>query len=87
MNTIAALPFPRLANLPSSVPSDSLVSIELQEGVPVFRASSYVQNKIDVLLRKQRDTKLTKDETDEIERYEEIDDYLSYVNRIVRNQI
>jgi hypothetical protein len=87
MNTTSALPFSRLANLPTSVPSDSLVTIELQEGVPVFRASSYVQKRIDVLLRKQRDNKLTKDETDEIERYEEIDDYLSYVNRIVRNQL
>jgi len=87
MDTTAVLPFPKLANLPPSVPSDSLISIDLQEGVPVFHASSYVQKRIDVLLRKQRDNKLTRDETEEIERYEEIDDYLSYVNRIVRNQL
>jgi hypothetical protein len=86
MNVLAS-PFPKLANLPSSVPSDNLINIELQEGVPVFRASSYVQKRIDLLLRKQRATDLTRDEKDEIERYEEIDDYLSYVNRIVRNQL
>lgn len=87
MNTLTASPFPRLANLPPSVPSDSLINIELQEGVPVFRASSYVRKRIDLLLRKQRENDLTKAEIDEIERYEEIDDYLSYVNRIVRNQL
>lgn len=87
MNVLAASPFPKLANLPPSVPSDNLINIELQEGVPVFRASSYVQKRIDLLVRKQREKDLTKAEKDEIERYEEIDDYLSYVNRIVRNQL
>ena len=84
MNTVTALPFPRLSGLPPSVPPDGLIRIEIQEGVPVFRASSYVQKRIDILLHKQRESTLTKDE---IERYEEVDDYLSYVNRIVRNQL
>ena len=87
MNTVTALPFPRLSGLPPSVPPDGLIRIEIQEGVPVFRASSYVQKRIDLLVRKQRESNLTKDEIDEIERYEEVDDYLSYVNRIVRNQL
>lgn len=87
MNVLAASPFPKLMNLPPSVPSDNLINIELQEGVPVFRASSYVQKRIDLLVRKQRENDLSKAEKDEIERYEEIDDYLSYVNRIVRNQL
>ena len=84
MNTVTALPFPRLSGLPPSVPPDGLIRIEIQEGVPVFRASSYVLKRIDLLVRKQRESTLTKDE---IERYEEVDDYLSYVNRIVRNQL
>ena len=87
MNTLVAAPFPKLAGLPPSVPADNLIRIELQEGVPVFRASSYVQKRIDLLLRKQIESDLTKAEKDEIERYEEIDDYLSYVNRVVRNQL
>lgn len=87
MNTLAAAPFPKLVGLPPSVPSDNLIKIEVQEGVPVFRASSYVEKRIDLLLRKQIEGNLTKAEKDEIERYEEIDDYLSYVNRIVRNQL
>ena len=87
MNAAVALPFPRLSDLPHSVPSDNLIKIDIQEGVPVFRASSYVQKRIDLLLNKQRQNNLTKDEIDEIERYAEIDDYLSYVNRIVRNQL
>lgn len=87
MNTVAALPFPRLSNLPASISPDNLIRIEVQEGVPVFRASSYVQKRIDLLLRKQRENDLTKDDRDEIERFEEIDDYLSYVNRVVRNQL
>jgi hypothetical protein len=87
MNTVATLSFPRLSNLPPSIPPDGLIRIEIQEGVPVFRASTYVQKRIDLLLRKQRESDLTKDERDEIERYEEIDDYLSYVNRVVRNQL
>lgn len=87
MNRVAALPFPKLSSLPPSIPPDGLVRIEIQEGVPVFRASSSVEKRIDLLLRKQRENDLTKDERDEIERYEEIDDYLSYVNRVVRNQL
>ena len=87
MNTVTALPFPRLSGLPPSVPPDGLIRIEIQEGVPVFRASSYVQKRIDLLVHKQRESNLSKDEIDEIERYEEVDDYLSYVNRIVRNQL
>jgi hypothetical protein len=37
------------------------------------------------LLQKQRDTELTPDEIAEVDCYAEIDDYLSFVNRTIRN--
>ena len=44
-----------------------------------------MQNRIESLLNKQRDASLTEDESQELERYEEIDDYLSFTNRMLRN--
>jgi hypothetical protein len=59
--------------------------LELQNGLPVLRASTAVRRRITTLLRKQQETSLSPAETDELDRYEEIDDYLSFLNRIVRN--
>jgi hypothetical protein len=84
--TIAAIqPIPPLRTLPTTLPLDNAVRIELEEGVPVFRATSTVQERIEFLLEKQSDTKLTKREQQELDLYEEINDYLSFVNRTVRN--
>ena len=77
---------PKLQLLPSSLPLDGAVRLELQEGVPVLRASTMVQRRITALVRKQHEKTLTPEETDELDRYEEIDDYLSFLNRMVRNQ-
>ncbi len=79
--------FPRLRSLPATLPIESAVRIELQEGIPVFRVSSSVQDRIEKLLRKQRESGLTQKEAAELDRYEEIDDYLSFVNRLVRNHL
>ncbi len=76
---------PRLKALPQSLPLEQAVRIELQEGVPIFRASSLIQNRIEELLYKQRDSKLMANEDQELSLYEELDDYLSYANRIMRN--
>lgn len=76
---------PRLKALPQSLPLERAVRIELQEGVPIFRASSLIQNRVEELLYKQRDSKLTANEDQELSLYEELDDYLSYANRIMRN--
>ena len=51
----------------------------MEEGVPLFRASTTVQNRIETLLRKHKDSGLTAEEETELDRYEEIDDYLSGV--------
>ncbi|MBD1841663.1 hypothetical protein H6F78_26400 [Coleofasciculus sp. FACHB-64] len=76
---------PQLRSLPNSLPVEGAVRIELEEGVPIFRASSFVQTRIEELLSKQKDSPLSKAEEQELDSYEEIDDYLSFLNRTVRN--
>ncbi len=77
--------FPKLRNLPATMPIEGAVRIELEEGVPIFRASHMVQTRIETLLLKQRTSQLSAEEMQELDCYEEIDDYLSFLNRIVRN--
>jgi hypothetical protein len=81
--TISLLP--KLQQLPISLPIDGAVRIELEEGIPIFRASSSVQSRIEILLAKQQDSPLQLEEEQELDCYEEIDDYLSFVNRTIRN--
>lgn len=76
---------PRLHSLPASLPVEGAVRIELEEGVPIFRASDMVQSRIAALLLKQQSSALSEQEEQELDRYEEIDDYLSFINRTVRN--
>ncbi len=57
----------------------------MEEGVPLFRASTTVRNRIETLPRKHKDSGLTAEEETELDRYEEIDDYLGFLNRVVRN--
>lgn len=85
MTTTVVYPIPKLRRLPTTLPLDGAVRIELQEGVPILRASASVQERIEVLLRRQQEGGLTKEEKEELDRYEEMDDYLSFVNRVVRN--
>ncbi|MFK0734996.1 MAG: hypothetical protein ACIWVG_28300 [Gloeotrichia echinulata HAB0833] len=75
----------KLLHLPKSLPLDGAVRIELVEGVPIFRASSLVQGRIEALLIKQQESALTSEEEKELDEYEELDDYLSFVNRMIRN--
>jgi hypothetical protein len=76
---------PKLQQLPTNLPIEGAVRIELEEGIPIFRASSFVQARIEALLSKQQDCSLDMGEERELDCYEEIDDYLSFVNRTVRN--
>jgi hypothetical protein len=75
----------KLKHLPTTLPIEGAVRIELEEGIPVFRASSIVQNHIEELLAKQQIAPLNPEEEQELDCYEEIDDYLSFVNRTLRN--
>lgn len=76
---------PQLQNLPASLPLDGAVRIELEAGVPIFRASERVQARIESLLQKQQEVPLSEAENQELDSYEEMDDYLSFVNRTLRN--
>ena len=76
---------PKLENLRDTLPIEGAVRIELVEGIPIFRASTAVKNRIEELLEKQQNLPLNPEEDQELNLYEEIDDYLSLVNRTVRN--
>lgn len=76
---------PILTSLPVSLPRQGAIDIELEQGVLVFRVSQASQNRIEELLEKQRETNLTQAEAQELDQYEDIDDYLSYLNRLIRN--
>ncbi|MEG4943146.1 hypothetical protein [Microcoleus sp. F4-D5] len=76
---------PKLENLRDTLPIEGAVRIELVEGIPIFRASTAVKNRIQELLDKQQTFPLNTEEEQELNLYEEIDDYLSFVNRTVRN--
>ncbi|MBE9199553.1 MULTISPECIES: hypothetical protein [unclassified Nodularia (in: cyanobacteria)] len=75
----------KFSYLPKSLPLDGAVRIDFVEGVPIFLASSLVQGRIEALLMKQKEFTLTTEEETELDEYEELDDYLSLVNRIIRN--
>jgi hypothetical protein len=75
----------KLQHLPTSLPIEGAVRIDLVEGIPIFRASSTVQNHIEELLAKQQTALLNPAEEQELDCYEEMDDYLSFVNRTLRN--
>jgi hypothetical protein len=81
--TISLLP--KLRSFPQNLLLEGAVRIELVEGVPIFRAASIVQNRIETLLAKQQNETLNLAEEEELNCYEDIDDYLSFVNRMVWN--
>jgi hypothetical protein len=56
-----------------------------KRGFQIFRASSTVQDHIEELLARQQTAPLNAEEEQELDCYEEIDDYLSFVNRTLRN--
>lgn len=76
---------PKLNGLPNGLPPDGAVEIEVEEGVLIFRVSKNAQQRIENLLDKNKQNKLTDSEKTELDRYEEIDDYLSFLNRLTRN--
>jgi hypothetical protein len=71
--------------LAQNLPLDGAIAIELQDGIMIFRASHHIQERIESLLDKQEETALTAMEEQELDSYAEIDDYLSFVNRMIRN--
>jgi hypothetical protein len=76
---------PRLNGLPNGLPPNDAVEIEVEEGVLIFRVSKNAQERIKNLLDKNKQNNLTDSEKTELDRFEEIDDYLSFLNRLTRN--
>jgi Trm5-related predicted tRNA methylase len=79
------LTIPKLNHLPETLLRDGSVHLELEQGIVIFRASNSVQERINELLDKQKAKTLTQEEERELGEYEEVDDYLSHVNRLIRN--
>jgi hypothetical protein len=76
-----------LPKLVQALPLDDAVRIEPREGVPVFRATPRIQGRIEDLLAKQTEGPLNTDEERELLAYEELDELLSLVNRLVRSSM
>lgn len=85
METALSSPAIRLRRLPISLPTEGGIRLELREGILVLKASTAVQERIESLIDKQREHLLSKQEEEELEIYEEFDDYLSLLNRLTRN--
>jgi hypothetical protein len=77
--------FSHLPQLLQALPMDDAVRIEPCEGVPIFRATPRVQERIEDLLEKQAEGSLDAGEKQELLAFEELDELLSLVNRLVRN--
>lgn len=73
------------ADMPAALRRDGAINLEVEQGVIILRASKAVQDRIESLLNKQQTAKLTRSEKKELQQYEQIDDYLSLLNRLSRN--
>jgi hypothetical protein len=76
---------PKLNRLPENLLSDGSVRLEVEQGIVIFRASARVQERIGELLERRSAGTLSAEEEGELLAYEEVDDYLSHVNRLIRN--
>ena len=82
---MAASSISPITTLPKNLPLDGAIAIALQDGVMIFRASQNIQERIENLLDKRAETPLTEIEEQELNDFAAIDDYLSFVNRMIRN--
>ena len=85
MTTTLKQPIPTLNDLPAALRREGAINLEVEQGVIILRASKAVQDRIESLLHKQQTAKLTRAEKKELKQYEQIDDYLSLLNRLSRN--
>jgi len=76
---------PKLEALARALPLEDAVRIELREGIPMFRATPRIQDRIEESLEKQAEASLSDEDERELDRYEALDEFLSLVNRLVRD--
>ncbi len=85
MNTVRHDPLPQFRHLSVLSNRENMIAFGMQEGIPLLRAPESFQQRIEELLHKEQATELSDSEREEFESYEEVDDYLSLLNRITRN--
>ena len=85
MATTLKQPLLSPGDLPEALRREGAISLEVEQGVIILRAAKEVQDRIQSLLHKQRTAKLTRAEKQELKQYEQVDDYLSLLNRLSRN--
>jgi hypothetical protein len=73
----------KLEDLPKILPLDGAVRIELVEGVPIFRASATVIERIETLMARSYESSLTEDEENELDGYGELALCSSIINIII----
>ena len=73
----------KLERLPKTLPIEGAVRIELAKGVLIFRASRLFEERIEILKAQKNESELTSEESQELEDYEELNNYLSWVNRTI----
>ena len=73
----------RLERLPKTLPREGAVRVELAQGVLVFRASRFFLERIGILTAKRNVAELTSEELQELQDYEELNNYLSWVNQTI----
>lgn len=76
-----------LQTLIAALPLEHGARLDLSDGVPIFRAPHEMQARIEDLLLAQQEGPLGEEEKQELERYESLDDFLSLVNRLIRNEL
>jgi hypothetical protein len=85
MTTSVKDPLLTPSDMPAVLRRDGAINLEVEQGVIILRASKAVQDRIESLLNKEQTAKLTRTEKKELQQYEQIDDYLSLLNRLSRN--
>src|SRR4028118_531524 len=73
-----------LHRLPNSLPSEGSIGIELVKGLLVFRISTKIQDRIETLIAEKTESALTSEEETELAQYQELVDYLNWVNETIK---
>lgn len=73
-----------LHRLPNSLPSEGSIGIELVKGLLVFRISTKIQARIETLIAEKTESALTSEEETELAQYQELVDYLNWVNETIK---
>jgi hypothetical protein len=74
-----------LGDLPARLRREGAINLEVKQGVIILRALQSCPRSHRSVVAKRQTAKLTRSERKELQQYEQIDDYLSLLNRLSRN--